>query len=132
MSNNSGVEINGTDEILRNIEKLGLNVKKVTDTALKNAGEIVRKELEKNTPYGLEDNGIHMKDHVVMSNAKTDTEHGGRYVAIGYPKGVKHRVHFAEFGTINQSPQAFMSKTIQSTKSKVKQEIINELKGAIK
>ncbi|MCH4984219.1 HK97-gp10 family putative phage morphogenesis protein [Macrococcoides goetzii] len=133
MSNSSGVEINGTDEILRNIEKLGLNVKKVTNTALKNAGEIVRKELEKITPYDLkDDDGIHMKDHVVMSNAKTDAEHGGRYVTIGYPKGIKHRVHFAEFGTINQSPQAFISKTIQSTKSKVKQEIIKELKGAIK
>lgn len=131
MANNSGVEVEGIDDILDNIEKLGLNVKKVTDTALKNAGEIVRKELEKNTPMS-EIDGVHMKDHVVMSGAKTDKEDGGRYVAIGYPKGVKHRVHFAEFGTINQTPQAFMSRTIQATRLEVKQAIMNELKGAIK
>ncbi|MCE4957257.1 HK97-gp10 family putative phage morphogenesis protein [Macrococcoides caseolyticum] len=131
MSNKSGVEVNGVDAIISKLESLNVNVKKVKSNALKSAGEIVRKELEKNTPISDEDD-IHMKEHVVMSNMKTENKTGGSYVAIGYPKGVKHRVHVVEFGTINQSPQAFMSKTIKDVQSDVRKEILKQLKGAIK
>lgn len=131
MSNKSGVEVNGVDAIISKLESLNVNVKKAKSNALKSAGEIVRKELEKNTPISNDDD-IHMKEHVVMSNMKTDTETGGSYVAIGYPKGIKHRVHIVEFGTINQAPQAFMSKTIKDVQSEVRKEIMKQLKGAIK
>ncbi|TDM04065.1 HK97-gp10 family putative phage morphogenesis protein [Macrococcus carouselicus] len=131
MANRSGVEVNGTDEILQKIELLGLNVKKVTAQALKNGAEIVVEELEKQSPYDSEGN-IHMKEHVVMSSVKTDKETDAKYITVGYPKGIKHRVHVVEFGTINQSPQHFMKDTIEITKDKVKDEIMKTLKGALK
>lgn len=131
MANQSGVKIEGTEQILRNIERLGLNVKKVTNQALKNGAEIVVEELEKQSPYD-DEGSIHMKDHVVMSGVRIDRDTDSKYIMVGYPKGIKHRVHVVEFGTINQAPQHFMKDTIELTKGKVKAEIMNTLKGVLK
>ncbi|MCU7557257.1 HK97-gp10 family putative phage morphogenesis protein [Macrococcus capreoli] len=131
MVNQSGVEIKGTEAILDRLEAVGVNIKRAKKNALKRAGEVVEKQLEKNTPRS-DKHDIHMKEHVVKSNVRIDGETGGEYIAIGYPKGIKHRVHVVEFGTINQSPQGFMSKTMQETKSEVRKVIMDELKGALK
>ncbi|UNA87377.1 HK97 gp10 family phage protein [Staphylococcus pseudintermedius] len=56
--------------------------------------------LKKNTP--LSDRKSHAKDHISVSNVKTDKDSGESYVTIGYTKGYAHRIHATEFGTMYQ------------------------------
>lgn len=131
MSNNSGVEINGMDEILANLEQLNINVRKVKRNALTKGAEIVDRELVKATPieYGT---SVHMKDNVVYSNMRKDKATGGDYVFVAYSKAVKHRVHVVEFGTIKQPPQNFIQGVLDKTRDDVQRAITNELKGALR
>lgn len=126
-----GFEISGYNEIMLNIEKLGGSADKEVNSALRDSAQIVQKELEKNTPKGLYNSKTHAKNNVVISNTKTNKDTGGRYITVGYPKEIKWRVHFIEFGTIRQSPKLFMTKTINDTKDEVRNAIMKQLKKGL-
>ncbi|ARQ04397.1 MULTISPECIES: HK97-gp10 family putative phage morphogenesis protein [Staphylococcaceae] len=126
----SKVEVSGIEEILDNLERLNVDVEKQSKKALLNASKIVEKELQRQSPYDYEGK-IHMKDHVVSSRVKRNRETGDLYVSVGYPKGIKHRVHIVEFGTINQAPQHFMSDTIKNTEKETLNVIAKTLREAL-
>ncbi|EGQ2903534.1 HK97 gp10 family phage protein [Staphylococcus pseudintermedius] len=73
--------------------------------------------LKKNTP--LSDRKSHAKDHISVSNVKTDKDSGESYVTIGYTKGYAHRIHATEFGTMYQQPQLFITKTEKANRDTV-------------
>lgn len=50
---------------------------------------------------------------------KTDRDSSEKIVTVGYTKGVSHRIHATEFGTMYQSPQLFITKTEKQGKDKV-------------
>lgn len=132
MTKHDGFEINGFDEIMMNLEQLGVNVDKAGRTAIKEGAEVVRDALEKNTPKGNYNSKEHAKDNVVISNIKTNRDTGDKYVTVGYPASIKWRIHMTEFGTIRQSPKLFMTKTINDTQEQVRKTIAASLRGAMK
>lgn len=126
-----GFEIHGYDELMVEIENLGRKAEKPTRQALRDSAQIVQKELTKNTPKGIYNSKKHAKHNVVISNVKTNKDTGSKYITVGYPKNIKWRIHFVEFGTIRQSPKLFMTKTINNTKDAVRSEIAKHLKEAL-
>lgn len=126
-----GYEISGYDELMMEIENLGQKADKASRQALRDSAQIVQKELEKNTPKGVYNSTQHAKHNVVISNVKTNKSTGDKYITVGYPKDIKWRIHFIEFGTIRQSPKLFMTRTINNTKDAVRSEITKHLKEAL-
>ncbi|MCD2137171.1 HK97-gp10 family putative phage morphogenesis protein [Salinicoccus halitifaciens] len=126
-----GFEIKGYEELMIEIENLGQKANKASRQALRESAQIVQKELTKNTPKGSYLSKEHAKHNVVISNVKTNKSTGDKYITVGYPKDIKWRIHFIEFGTIRQPPKLFMTRTINNTKDAVREEIAKHLKGAL-
>ena len=64
----------------------------------------------------------HAKDHVVIGPVNQGT------IEVGYDEDVAWRMHFIEFGTINQPPQGIVQKTQKQIENQVTEIIANELK----
>ena len=135
MPKDKGFSVEGYDEILANIEKLGGNVQRESRKAIKESTILVRDELEKNTPKQAVPHSAHAKDHVVVSGIRKDKETEQEYMSVGFPgrnPDIKWRIHFVEFGTIRQRPQLFMTRTINDTSKEVQEIIRRTLKKGLK
>lgn len=114
--------------VVKNVERAGNKV-------LDDLAPDLAKKLESRTPvwdgknYMDKSRGSYtlekMRDHIVFSKAKD-----GR-VEIGFDDDVSWRVHFVEFGTMKQPPQAFIQKTIDEIEREIveliRQRIMKEL-----
>lgn len=67
----------------------------------------------------------HMRDHVIYSKAKNGM------VEVGFDDEVDWRVHFTEYGTINQRPQLFMEKFIEKEQDKVRGLVFDEINKSV-
>lgn len=88
-------EITGLDEILRNLEEKGINVSRLENQALKNAGEIIKESAKQKVPVSKY-NEEHIRDHISVSNVKT--KEGVKYIEVGVDKELSWRAKFVEFG----------------------------------
>lgn len=112
------------------LKKIGENYKVAERKAVTKAAEFVAETLEKNTPvYDGKKSGTkgsymfkRAKDNVVRSKTKN-----GR-AEVGYSDDVAWRMHFVEFGTINQRPQGF----VQRTQNEVEKQVIKIMTNVIK
>ncbi|NFW45353.1 hypothetical protein G0V92_08440, partial [Staphylococcus aureus] len=59
------------------------------------------------------------REHIGDANEKTERDSSQKIVTVGNTKGVSHRIRAAEFGTMYQSPQLFITKTEKQGKDKV-------------
>lgn len=109
------------------IGKTEKELEKAMIKSVEAAGEYASKQLKTKTPIDY-DTKTHMKDHVVYSkpNAKKPVSE------VGFDKEVSWRVHFVEFGTIKQPPQAFIQKTLKDIESKVADIIQSEMMRRMK
>ncbi|MEQ7168399.1 HK97-gp10 family putative phage morphogenesis protein [Enterococcus avium] len=120
-----------SSEVFKALRQLKTNVKRVENPALRKAASFAQKKLEQNTPYwdGKKSKGKrgdymfeHSKDHVVVGpvqNGKID---------VGFDEDVAWRMHFIEFGTVNQPPQGTVQKTEAQIENQITEIIANELK----
>lgn len=109
---------------------LGKTEKELEKSMLKSvevAGEYASKQLKTKTPIDY-DTKKHMKDHVVYSKPTAKKP----ISEVGFDKEVSWRVHFVEFGTIKQPPQAFIQKTLKDIESKVADIIQSEMMRRLK
>lgn len=128
------VKIEGVREIIENLSKTVEDMKKAQRSAVKKGAEVVAKELERNVPssgYRGSNAQPKMKNHVVTSGARTGRDSFEYYSAVGFPKGIAHRAHFPEFGTIAQSPQFYYSKTINNSWQQAQDAMIAEVKRVL-
>lgn len=95
--------------------------------AVEVAGEYASKQLKTKTPIDY-DTKTHMKEHVVYSKPTAKKP----ISEVGFDKEVSWRVHFVEFGTIKQPPQAFIQKTLKDIESKVADIIQSEMMRRLK
>lgn len=118
-------------EVTQALKKIKGNYSKAEKYAVEQARDFIAKELEANTPVwnGKKSNGKrgsymqeHAKNHVTYSKAKDGS------AEVGYDDEVAWRVHFIEFGTFKQKPQAF----VQKTQIQVEQEVIKIMSDIMK
>lgn len=125
------VKIEGVEELINSLAKTEEEMLKASRRANIAGAKVVAEELEKNVPvsgYKGKNSQPIMKDNVVTSGNRLDQYTQRHYIAVGFPKGVAHRVHFPEFGSISQSPQFYFAKTIDATPSKVQNAMADEVK----
>lgn len=122
MANGNDVDITQINDQLR---RLAMQNKRVKDDALKAGAEKVRQALERNTPKSVRGKN-HLADNTTMTGINRDGE-----IAIGYKKKVKHRVHFAELGTVYQRPQHFIQDTEQEISNEFFRTVENELRRGL-
>lgn len=120
-----------TSEVFKAFRQLETNIKRVENPALRKAASYAQDKLKQNTPHwnGKKSNGKrgaymqeHATDHIVTGSVKNGA------IDVGYDKEVSWRVHFIEFGTIKQKPQAAVQKTQKQIENEVTNIIANELK----
>lgn len=120
-----------TSEVFKAFRQLETNVKRVENPALRKAAAYAQDKLVQNTPYWSSKKSSgkrgaymqeHAKNHVVTGSVKNGT------IDVGYDKEVSWRVHFTEFGTIKQKPQAAVKKTQKQIENEVTNIIAGELK----
>src|SRR5699024_1012629 len=130
MTISSSVKIEGVRELIDNLAKNAEQVKKGQREAVKAGAKVVAKELEKNVPVS-DKHGNKMKDNVTVSGARKDTTSYEYYAAVGFPKGVAHRVHFPEFGSISQPPQFYFNKTIDNSWKEAQSAMIDSVRRTL-
>lgn len=109
------------------IGKTEKELEKAMIKSVEAAGEYASKQLKTKTPIDYDTN-THMKDHVVYSKPTVNKP----VSEVGFDKEVSWRVHFVEFGTIKQPPQAFIQKTLKDIESKVADIIQSEMMRRMK
>lgn len=106
--------VEGTNEILANIKKLQMNNQRVARKAVKEAGELTEKILQKNT---AKDTGALSADTTVSGirgsgNAEMEVD-------IGFGTKEGWRAHFPDSGTIYQRAQNFSERTVEEARPQV-------------
>ncbi|HHW5045070.1 TPA: HK97-gp10 family putative phage morphogenesis protein [Staphylococcus aureus] len=117
------IESNNIEQGLKNaVLKMNLN----SNVIVKAGAMSLVPLLKSNTPFA--NTKKHARDHIAVSNVKTDRHTSEKIVTIGYAKGVSHRIHATEFGTMYQKPQLFITKTEKQGKNKVLKTMIDTAK----
>lgn len=116
-------EDDGIKDIEKELNKLARKKVRLAKSAVSAGAQIYAAGLEKNTPRGRagqDPHKTHMRDNVVFSKPKED---GEIYSNVGYGKETASRLHFSNFGTINQRPQHFVERTVNEYTAAVPQKV---------
>jgi len=116
-----------TSSIDKALKQMAGKEKRVRNSALKKAGEVIADKLRQNTPIDQSDNNEkHMKDDIVVSNVDQYGE-----ITVGFGDDTYWRAHFVELGTIKQRPQHFIERTEQEMQQEVMKIIEEELRKGL-
>lgn len=118
------VQLEGINELLNNLEKLGDKGKRVENKALRGAGNVVEEAIKGETPV----RSGNLKRSIKTSNVKT--KDGVKQVEVGPDKKGWYG-KFLEFGTVNIKADPFMSRGYDNSKSSAIDKIRAELKKGL-
>lgn len=107
-----------------------LSFPRLQNKVLKEGASSLIPLLVKNTPKS--ERSKHAKDHVAISNVKTDRDSYEKYVTVGYEKGYSHRIHVIEFGTMYQRPQLFVTKSEKEGRNIINKAMVNAMRRGMK
>lgn len=126
------IKITGVNEIIQALAKKEADIRKAGKKANTAGAEVVAKELERQVPISWRLGMNKLLNSVTVSNNREDKYSLQSYVAVGFPKGVSHRIHVTEFGSISQPAQGFMTKTVKITAGDVQKAMVAEVKKVLK
>ena len=124
MANEVKMGLLGIDELISEVEKLGQKGSRIENTALREAGEVVREAIENEAP---EDSGD-LKESIAVSRVKT--KDGVKHVEIGPDKDGFYG-KFVEFGTVKQKANPFMSRGYEKSKENASNKVEDELRKGL-
>lgn len=129
-------EISGIDEMLAKLQKKGQNVGAVKVKALKAGAEPIRKAMSDHAPRGVKKTQSwqythnkkyaveHLKDNIIVSNAKDDMVYVGPEEHFFYGS-------FLEYGTVNMAAQPFAEPGYLEGRKEALENIAEVVKEAI-
>lgn len=120
----AGIELEGMQELLNRLESMGKEGKKIENNALKQAGEVLKEEIQNNAPI---DSG-NLKENIEMSNIKKNKD--GSYVQVG-TNDKSWYGKFVEFGTTKMGANPFMSRSFETKKDEVQEIIKDEVRKGL-
>lgn len=118
------LQLEGINELLNNLEKLGDKGKKVENKALKSAGNVVEEAIKSETPVRT---GT-LKKSIKTSGVKS--KDGVKEVEIGPGKKAWYS-NFIELGTVNIKANPFMSRGYEKSKSSAIDKLRSEFKKGL-
>lgn len=122
------IELSGMNEMLQKLEKMGKNVDKVKEKALKAGAEKIRKPIADLAPRSKIPHE-HMADSIIISEVKKDTG-GNEFVEVG-PEKSKFWAKFNEFGTVKMKAHPFVEPGFLQGKKEALEAIAEVVKGEI-
>jgi HK97 gp10 family phage protein len=115
-------------DVFKKLNAIEKNFDKIAVDAINEAALVAAEELKNKTPEWYGKGGSnHAKDHITTTKATKNNLNA----EVGYDKEVAWRMHFVEFGTINQRPQGFVQKTIEDMQDEIQEIIIRKLQEAL-
>lgn len=124
----ANLKLEGMQELIDKVSKLGIKGEVIKKKALDKAGKIVKSNMEKNAPRsGL--NKKHMADYIKIS--EIEKENGVDFIEIGPNKGDDSEFFyskFSEWGTSTQPAQHWAENSVLENKKEINRIIKDELK----
>lgn len=125
------IELEGMNELLDRINKLGEASQKIKKKALDKSGELVKESMERKAPRSNEAKK-HMADYIKVSEVRN--EDGVDYVQIGPNKGDNSKFFyskFTEWGTSKIPAQHWAEKSVLENQKEINKVITEELRKGI-
>ena len=122
------IKLEGIDELISKLGKLGSEGRDIKKDALSQAGEVVAKSMKELAPRSATGT-IHMADHIKVSDL--EEKNGMSFVSVGPSKGDNSSFFyskFTEWGTSKIPAVHWAEGSLQKSKKKIKDIIFNELK----
>lgn len=128
------VKIEGLRELLSSLSQKEDDIINAARKANLAGGKIIEERLKANVPksgYSGANPQARLEDAVTSSGNRGNKATGESYVAVGFNRSANFRAHLPEFGSISQSPQGYMTKTVQETESEVTSAMADEIKRVL-
>lgn len=125
------IDLEGMQELIDKVNKMGLKGEVIKKKALDKAGELIKNSMEKKAPRSSS-NKKHMGDNIKISDI--EKEDGVDYVEIGPNKGDNSEFFyskFSEWGTSSQSATHWAENSVLENKKKINEIIGDELKRGL-
>jgi HK97 gp10 family phage protein len=118
------LELEGLEELIDAVQKMGKEGRKIENKALKEAGGVIKEAIQQEAPEGTGK----LKKSITVSNIKT--KDGVRYVEVG-PNKEGWYGRFVEFGTVKMRANPFMARGYERAKDQALAVIKEELKRGL-
>jgi len=125
------IELEGMQELLAKVNKLGAKGVAIKQKALNQAGKLVKASMEDKAPRS-DQSKTHMADNIAVSEVKQ--ENGVDFVQVGPTKGDNSPFFyskFTEWGTSKIPAQHWAEKSVRENKGKINQVIQDELERGL-
>jgi len=125
------IDLEGMQELIDKVNKLGARGNIIKKKALDKAGELVKRSMENNAPVSNL-NKKHMADNIKVSDI--EKENGVDFIEIGPNKGDNSEFFyskFSEWGTSTQPAQHWAENSVLENKREINQIIADELKRGL-
>ncbi|MBB6630677.1 HK97 family phage protein [Clostridium putrefaciens] len=125
------MELEGMQELIDKVNKLGEKGERIKKNALDKAGDLVKSSMEKKAPRSSLSKK-HMADNIKISDI--ENENGVDFVDIGPNKGDNSEFFyskFSEWGTSKQSAQHWAENSVVENKKEINNVIKEELQRGL-
>ena len=120
----ASLELEGMENLLNELEKLGVAGEKIERIALVRAGEKVKDAIVREAPHRTGN----LKQNIKVSNLKRLD--GGAFVEV-YPSKNVFYAAFLEYGTTKMKADPFMSRGYETSKEDAEKTIEEEIKKGL-
>lgn len=118
------MEIEGVEELLDKLQRLGEQSKRIENKALREAGSVVEEAIKNETPI----QSGNLKRSITTSNVKT--KDGMKHVEVGPSKDAFYS-RFVEFGTVKMKANPFMGRGYEKSKNQAMNKISEEIRKGL-
>ena len=118
------MKLEGMENLLSEIEKLGKIGSRIENKALREAGDVVKEAIQKETPI----RSGKLKESINVSRVKN--KDGAKRVEVGPNKDVFYS-RFVEFGTVKMKANPFMARGYEVSKENAMETIEKNLKEGL-
>ena len=118
------MKLEGMENLLSEIENLGNAGSRIENKALREAGDVVKEAIQKETPI----RSGKLKESINVSRVKN--KDGAKHVEVGPNKDVFYS-RFVEFGTIKMKANPFMARGYEVSKENAMETIEKNLKEGL-
>ena len=118
------IELEGLEELINAVQRLGSEGRKIENKALKEAGAVMKEAIQNETPVRTGK----LKNSITVSGIKT--KDGVKYADVG-PNKDGWYAKFAEFGTVKMRANPFMARGFESAKDQATATIKEELRRGL-
>lgn len=128
----ASISVDGIEELIASFERMGKDVDRVANVALKEGGQVIVEEAKSILSSGGHIVTGNLKEGLSVSGVKGGKD--GKYVKAGITKGDKSPIYygkFLEWGTLKMPAYPFLAPAFESKKGEVQDTIANKIKSVV-